>query len=112
MAKELADIIYRNPKTWAEGDAYALYCWFTHALYKAEKYHWYKDKINSIDYNQVSPEACAIIRTVCSQVPGAWDNFLHLATKIIKEKPMPAKVVKISNTDKPDKRLLKQGVWL
>lgn len=22
MAKELADIIYRNPKTWVDGDAY------------------------------------------------------------------------------------------
>lgn len=84
MAKDLAEIVYQDPKNWQDGDGYAIYCWFTHALYKAPKYSWYKDKINSIDYQRVSLEVRAIIQKACSEIPGSWDSFSQSAIKIIK----------------------------
>lgn len=70
MSKDVDDILYVDPSAWEPDDAWALYCFFTHALPKMGRYDYYLDAVSSIDLSRVSPEAAAILKAAMADAGG------------------------------------------
>lgn len=104
--------VYSDPSEWGDGDAYGLYRFLTHALAKAGRYEWYARALESLRFEESSPEACAIARSVVAEMPGS-ERYLSMRSRdAIACAPLPVPPVVLRDGADETSPLAKYGVLL
>lgn len=105
-------IIYASPAEWGPDDAYSLYRFFTHALYKAPKYEYYRRALASLDMTASSIEARCIARAAAFDIPWASEFFSQESREALERRELPAVPIALTNKANNKSRLAKFGVLL
>lgn len=105
-------IVYSSPAEWGPDDAYSLYRFFTHALYKAPKYDYYRHALASLDMTVCSIEARCIARAAVFDIPESSMFFSQESQEALERRELPAAPIALTNKANSKSRLAKFGVLL
>lgn len=105
-------IVYAPASEWGPDDAYSLYRFFTHALYKAPKYDYYRRAIASLDMTACSVEARCIARAVAFDIPGSSSFFSRESQEALERRELPDAPIALSGHANGESRLSGFGVLL